>query len=52
MGVRQVQRSLAFSSPALASYHLDKLVTLGLVDKKDGEYTLVKEVKGGFSSSS
>lgn len=47
VGVREVQRALGFSSPTLASYHLDKLVNLGLVDKKLGEYYLVKTVKVG-----
>ena len=46
-GVREVQRSLGFSSPALASYHLTKLEELGLVDKTNGEYRLKKEVRVG-----
>ena len=47
MGVREVQRTLGFSSPMLAVYHLDKLVELGLLEKKYGEYRLVREVKVG-----
>jgi predicted DNA-binding transcriptional regulator len=47
VGVREVQRALRFSSPTLAVYHLDKLVDLGLLEKKHGEYTLVREVKVG-----
>ena len=47
VGVREVQRSLGFSSPALASYHLRKLQDLGLVREKLGEYHLVREVKVG-----
>jgi hypothetical protein len=47
VGVREVQRALGFSSPTLAVYHLDKLVDLGLVDKKRGEYRLMREVKVG-----
>jgi len=43
-GPREVQRKLEFSSPALAVYHLDKLVELGLVEKVSGEYHLVKTV--------
>jgi hypothetical protein len=31
----------------LAAYHLDKLVELGLVEKVNGEYRVVKEVKVG-----
>ena len=47
MGVRQLQRKLGFSSPALASYHLNKLEELGLVVKERGDYRLVREVKVG-----
>jgi|GEM_PF-1549055 transcriptional regulator, ArsR family len=28
VGVREVQRDLDFSSPSVASYHLDKLISL------------------------
>jgi len=47
VGVREIQRALGFSSPTLAAYHLDKLVNFGLVDKRLGEYYLVKIVKVG-----
>ena len=47
VGARETQRALSFSSPALAVYHLDKLVELGLVEKTDGEYRLVKTVNVG-----
>ncbi len=47
MGVREVQRTLKFSSPALASYHLTKLEELGLVEKTNGEYHLKKEIRIG-----
>jgi len=47
VGVRDTQRALGFSSPALAIYHLDKLVELGLVEKVGGEYRLVKAVNVG-----
>jgi hypothetical protein len=47
LGPREIQRELGFSSPALAVYHLKKLVTLGLVEKKLGEYRLVREVDVG-----
>jgi hypothetical protein len=43
IGPRQVQRELGFSSPSLAVYHLDKLLDLGLVEKKSGEYK-IKEI--------
>lgn len=47
IGVRQVQRHLGFSSPALASYHLNKLAELGLVEERNGEYHLIHEVQVG-----
>jgi hypothetical protein len=47
VGVREVQRRLGFSSPALASYHLGKLVELGLAEEKNGEYNLMREVRVG-----
>ena len=45
--VRETQRSLGFSSPALAVYHLEKLMELGLVKKTRGEYRLAKTVNIG-----
>ena len=48
-GVREIQRSLGFSSPSIALHHLNKLMDLGLVKKtKTGEYVLVQEVKVGM----
>jgi len=48
VGVREVQRKLGFSSPSVAAHHLDKLLSLGLVEKSPrGEYFLTKEVKVG-----
>ena len=48
VGIRQVQRALAFSSPSIAVHHLEKLNDLGLVEKKGtGEYVLLEEVKVG-----
>ena len=45
--IRDVQRNLGLNSSALAQYHLEKLVSLGLAkrDEMSGEYLLVKEVK-------
>ena len=49
VGVREVQRKLGFSSPSVAVYHLDKLISLGLVEKTvTSEYVLVSEVKTGL----
>jgi hypothetical protein len=47
VGARETQRALKFSSPALAVYHLDKLVEMGLAEKMNGEYRLVKAVNVG-----
>ncbi|UCH57710.1 MAG: helix-turn-helix transcriptional regulator [Candidatus Bathyarchaeota archaeon] len=47
LGVRELQRRLGFSSPALASYHLNKLTDMKLVVKERGDYRLVREVKVG-----
>jgi hypothetical protein len=49
VGVREVQRSLNFSSPSIAVHHLQKLENLGLIEKKGtGEYVLKEEVKVGI----
>lgn len=49
VGVREVQRKLGFSSPSVAVYHLEKLMSLGLVEKTiTSEYVLVSEVKTGL----
>jgi len=48
VGVREIQRALDFSSPSVAAHHLDKLLSLGLVEKTvRGEYFLAREVKVG-----
>jgi len=47
VGVRETQKSLGFSSPALSAYHLEKLVELSLVQKVRGEYRLVRVVNVG-----
>ncbi len=47
MGVRELQRQLGFSSPALATYHLNKLVEMKLVARERGDYRLVREVRVG-----
>jgi hypothetical protein len=46
-GVREVQRALGFSSPALAVYHLNKLLELGLIENTNVGYRLVKAVNVG-----
>jgi len=47
IGVRELQRKLRFSSPALASYHLNKLSEMKLVEKERGDYRLIREVRVG-----
>src|SRR5205807_4589305 len=47
-GVRPVQRALRMSSPSVALHHLEKLRSLGLVDKHPtGEYHLTEQVEVG-----
>jgi len=49
ISVREAQRALHFSSPSVASHHLEQLRELGLVQKEDvgGHYFLVNDVKIG-----
>jgi hypothetical protein len=48
VGVRAIQRALGFSSPSVASYHLEKLRSLTLVEKSlIGEYSVKEDVKVG-----
>ncbi len=47
IGVRELQRQLGFSSPALAAYHLNKLTELKLVENVRGDYKLIREVRVG-----
>lgn len=43
--IRRLQRSLGFSSPSVASYHLEKLMDMDLVKKNvRGDYKLKKTV--------
>ncbi|UCE16548.1 MAG: hypothetical protein JSV12_02755 [Candidatus Bathyarchaeota archaeon] len=49
VGVRAIQRYLGFSSPSVSAHHLEKLLSLGLIEKSmTGEYFLVQEVKVGI----
>jgi hypothetical protein len=51
VGVREVKRSLGFSSPSVAAYHLGKLKDLGLIENLYGDYKIVREVKVGVLRS-
>ncbi|MDF1539208.1 MAG: hypothetical protein P1Q69_09940 [Candidatus Thorarchaeota archaeon] len=51
MGVRDIQRSLGFSTPSLALHHLTKIVEMNLAEKDaHGEYSVVKLVRVGSLS--
>ncbi|MCS6767589.1 MAG: hypothetical protein RMJ59_02665 [Candidatus Nitrosocaldus sp.] len=46
VGVREIQRDLNLSSPSVASYHLDKLLTINLVAKDDyGRYYVARKAE-------
>jgi len=49
MSVREIQKTLRFSSPSVAQHHLEQLRQLGLVKKEEigGNYSLTSEVKIG-----
>lgn len=48
VGVRPIQRALKLSSPSVALHHLEKLRSLGLLQKDStGEYRLIELVKVG-----
>jgi hypothetical protein len=49
VGVREVQRALTMSSPSVASHHLNKLVSLDLVEQlSDNTYQVKQVVKVGI----
>jgi DNA-binding transcriptional ArsR family regulator len=49
--LRRLQRDLGFSSPSVSSYHLEKLVDMGIVEKVRGDYELKKTVSLEATSS-
>lgn len=45
VGMTEVQKNLSFSSASLAVHHLEKLISLGIVEKDEhGRFSLVKKV--------
>lgn len=51
LGSSEVQRKLGLSTPSLAVHHLDKLISLGLVERNEaGAYVLVRKVNVGVLS--
>jgi hypothetical protein len=48
VGIREVQRSLGFSSPSVAFHHIEKLLAMGVIEKDNyGRYSLSKQVDVG-----
>jgi len=48
MTAREIQRGTGLSSPSLSMHHLERLRTLGLVDKNvHGEYSVRRDVRVG-----
>jgi len=49
-GVREIQKSLDFSSPGLVSYQLNKLINAGIISKHEesDKYFIKEEVKSGI----
>ncbi|MHA2245330.1 MAG: winged helix-turn-helix domain-containing protein [Candidatus Hodarchaeales archaeon] len=49
-GVREIQKSLNFSSPGVVSYQLNKLTELGVISKQEesDKYYIKEEVKSGI----
>ncbi len=51
-GVREIQKALGFSSPSIAHHHLEKLISLGIVEKDSYDrYVLVRKVDVGILGS-
>jgi hypothetical protein len=46
VGIRDVQKDLGFSSPNLATYHLRKLESIGLLRREDSQYLAVSKSFG------
>ncbi|MHA2166356.1 MAG: hypothetical protein ACXAAT_10885 [Candidatus Hodarchaeales archaeon] len=49
-GIREIQRDLNLKSPGVAAYHINKLVTAGIVKKNEEteKYFVKEEVRTGF----
>jgi predicted DNA-binding transcriptional regulator len=46
VGVREIQRDLNFSSPSVANYHIEKLVSLNVVSQDEyGRYFLAQKAQ-------
>ena len=52
VGVREIQKELGFSSPSVAFHHLDKLLSLRVVEKDEYDrYVLARKVDTGILHS-
>jgi hypothetical protein len=49
-GVREIQKTLSFSSPGIVSYQLTKLINLGIISKHEetDKYYVKEEIKSGI----
>lgn len=49
-GIREIQKKLNLSSPGVVSYHINKLVSAGIVGKNENseKYYVKEEIKAGF----
>jgi len=48
VGIREIMRSLRFSSPSLVHYHINKLLNAGYVDQVGSKYVVKKPIKLGL----
>jgi hypothetical protein len=48
LGIREIQRTLNFSSPSVAQYHLTKLEEAGLLKRENSNYIVDKFVSANF----
>jgi hypothetical protein len=46
VGIRDLQNALGFSSPNLATYHLRKLESIGLLRREDSQYLAISKSFG------
>ena len=49
VGVREIQRDLGFSSPSVASYHIEKLIGLAIIGQDEyGRYFVIQKIQVGI----
>ncbi|MFX0087511.1 MAG: hypothetical protein ACFFAU_17810, partial [Candidatus Hodarchaeota archaeon] len=49
-GIREIQKALKLSSPGLVSYHINNLISVGIVAKNEetDKYYVKEEIKSGI----